>query len=65
MKTKRALQKYVNTASDLAESVKRNIQHEGVIDNKTVLCLNAFIIAANELAYFTNELDNEEDPKLQ
>lgn len=64
-KTKRALKKYVDAASDLAESVKRNVQHEGVIDNKTVLALNAFIIAANELAFFTNQLDNEEDPKLQ
>ena len=46
----RAMAKYVNAATDLAESVKRNIQHGGVIDDETVLKLNEFRIAANAVA---------------
>ena len=47
--TQRALMKYVNAASDLAESIKENIQHNGVITDATVLKLNEFIIAANAI----------------
>jgi hypothetical protein len=49
-KARIALDNYINTATDLAESVKRNIVHGGMIDNETVLKLNAFIIAANAAA---------------
>ena len=45
----RMLARYVNAASDLAESVKRNIQHGGQIDDETVLKLNEFTIAANAI----------------
>ncbi len=55
-RTKAALVKYVETATDLAESVKRNIVHEGVVDDETVLKLNAFIIAANNIEDLYNEL---------
>ncbi len=69
---KKLFQKYVNTATDLAESVKRNISHDGIIDDKTVLFLNDFIIATNELAnmqddaleYEEENEENERDPKL-
>ena len=65
---KRAFQKYVDTATELAESVKRNIVHDGIIDDKTVNKLNDFIIATNELAELPmNELEsdmNESDLKL-
>lgn len=47
--TERALAMYVNKASDLAESVKKDIQKKGYISTKTVLALNAFIIAANNI----------------
>ncbi len=47
-KTEKLLAEYVNKAADLAEAVRMNIQHnDGLIDNKTVLALNAFIIVAN------------------
>ena len=60
-KTKLALIKYVNTASDLAESVKNNIVHEGVITDETVLKLNEFIIASNAIQDLYEELSA--DPK--
>lgn len=55
--TDRALALYVNRASDLAEAVKKDIQKKGYISNKTVLALNAFIIAANNIKDLTDELD--------
>lgn len=60
MTTKELLQKYVNTATDLAEAVKRDIQKDGRVSQKTVLTLNQFVIAANDLADVRNEL-NETD----
>jgi len=57
--TRRALIQYVNKASDLAESVKRNIVKDGYIDEKTVLALNAFIIAANAIADLQEELQSD------
>lgn len=48
-KAQKAFEKYVEAATILAESVKRNIVHEGVIDNETILKLNEFIIASNEI----------------
>lgn len=65
-KTKKALEKYVTAAANLAESVKRNIVHEGVIDDETVLKLNAFIIAGNEISDMLSQLtdaDNESNVK--
>jgi len=61
-----ALQAYVEAAVDLAESVKRNIVHGGVIDNETVLKLNAFIISSNALEDLEIiEIDeNESDSNL-
>ncbi len=63
-KTKMLLAKYVDTASTLAESVKRNISHGkkhngdivAVIDDATVLALNEFIIASNEIKDLTDQL---------
>ena len=64
-KTQLLLKKYVDCASNLAENVKRNVQHEGKIDNKTVLSLNEFIIAANSIAHLPWDFeDNENDTKL-
>lgn len=56
---KAALVKYVDAASNLADSVKRNIQKDGCISNKTVLALNEFIIASNAIADLTEELMKE------
>jgi len=55
--TKRALMRYVDAATDLAESVKKNIAHDGIIDDKTVILLNEFIIAANAIADLTTALN--------
>lgn len=49
-RAQRALTRYVNTATDLAEAVKHDIQHGREITDETVLKLNAFIIAVNEFS---------------
>lgn len=54
---KRTFKKYVNAAADLAESVKRNIIKDGVIDDKTVNHLNDFMIANNEMADLNTAMD--------
>jgi hypothetical protein len=62
---KKAFQKYAYAATDLAESVKRNIIKDGVIDDKTVGHLNDLIIATNELAKVQDDMleldENETD----
>lgn len=55
--TQRALALYVNRASDLAESVKKDIMKKGYISDKTVNALNSFIIAANNIADLAEALD--------
>lgn len=55
--TQRALARYVNAATDLAEAVKENIQHGGKITDATVLKLNEFRIAANAVQDMTDELE--------
>jgi hypothetical protein len=57
--TDKALNQYVNSASDLAESVKRNLKNNGIIDQKTVLLLNEFITAANEIDSMVQHLNNK------
>lgn len=57
--TDKALNRYVNTASDLAESLKRNIQKDRFIDDKTMLILNEFIIAANEISDMIEHLNKK------
>ena len=57
-KTQRALAMYVNRASDLAESVKNDIIKKGYISDKTVNALNAFIIAANNIADLEEALND-------
>lgn len=52
------LRKYTDAATGLAEAVKRNIKHDSKIDKVTVLALNEFIIAANEVSFFTDKLNN-------
>lgn len=70
---KQLFQKYVDTATDFAESVKRNIVKDGIIDDKTVNYLNDFMIATNALANLEDHEiesedeendENEFDPKL-
>jgi hypothetical protein len=60
-KTKKALINYVNTASDLADSVKNDIVHDGVVTDETVIKLNKFIIASNAIQDLYEELSK--DPK--
>lgn len=53
-----ALALYVDKASDLAENVRYDIQHnDGKISKNTVLALNAFIIAANQIKDLTDNLE--------
>lgn len=61
--TQRALAIYVNRAADLADAVKVDIQKKGYITDKTVIALNNFIIASNNIADLTNAL-NEINIKL-
>lgn len=66
-KAQQAIKKYVDAATDLAESVKRNIVHEGIIDDETILKLNTFVISANEISDMLGELTdetNETDERL-
>lgn len=58
-KQERLLNNYANTAADLAESVKRNIQHGGIVDDTTILALNDFIIAANEVSDLLETLNQK------
>lgn len=55
-KTQRALIIYVNAAADLAESVKRDIQKKGYVTDPTVLALNKFIIASNNVDDITTAI---------
>lgn len=55
-RAQKALVKYINAITDLAEAVKTNVQHGGKITDDTVLKLNAFTIAMNEFAYIEEEL---------
>lgn len=55
--TERALAIYFNKAADLAEAVKSDIQKTGKITNKTVLALNAFHVAANNIADLVQTMD--------
>ena len=57
--TKQALMEYANTAADLAESVKRNIIKDRVIDDKTIIALNMFIIASNAVKDLIDELNRD------
>ena len=43
------LSAYVDTAANLAEAIKRDLQKTGKISQKTILALNAFIVAANDV----------------
>ncbi len=68
-KAKELFQNYVNAATDLAEAVKRNIQTDGFVDDKTVNALNNFRIATNELAELQDDMvgsndENETNNKL-
>lgn len=58
-RTDQALKNYVNTATELAESVKRNVVHDGIVDDETINKLNAFMIACNEVSFLIDELNKE------
>lgn len=57
-RTRKALIAYVNAATNLAESIVRNIRKDGIIDDKTVTILNEFAIASNNVSDLTDELKN-------
>lgn len=56
----RALVKYVDAATDLAEAVKRCVQHnESVIDDDCVVKLSEFAAAASAVENLTSALKNK------
>lgn len=57
--TQRALAEYVNSASDFAESVKKDVTKDRVISDATILLLNKFIIAANVIKEMTEQLNKQ------
>lgn len=58
--TQLSLALYVNKASDLAEAVRHNIQHnDGKISPETVLALNSFIVAANQIKDLTDLIQTD------
>jgi hypothetical protein len=61
---KKDLIKYVQWASNLAESIRRDIQsHTGKVSQKTVLALNEFTIAANAMKDVTDQLESEDEER--
>lgn len=59
--TQLSLALYVNKASELAEQVRHDIQHNnGTITEKTVKVLNAFIIAANMIKDLTSTINSSQ-----
>lgn len=50
---------YVDTATNLAEAIKLDIQKKGVITKETALALNEFIIAANQFHDTIVDLEQE------
>ncbi len=51
--------KFADGAIALAEAVKKDIQKDGMISTKTILVLNDFIIAANEV---NDNIESVRDP---
>jgi hypothetical protein len=59
-KTEQALIDYFNSGADLAEELKRVIiKNNAVLDDKTIVSLNKFIIAAHAIADIQFELERK------
>lgn len=54
---KKSLATYFNTAQELAEAIKRDIIRDTKVSQKTILALNAFVLAGNSIADLTAEFD--------
>lgn len=54
--TRKEMLQYTNSAEALADSVKRDIQKDGIISTKSILALNDFVIAANLIADIIEQL---------
>lgn len=57
--SKRALAEYAESAEELAESVKDDVVHNGVISKDTILRLNNFTIAKNYVKDLIEELKKQ------
>ncbi len=55
-KLKMLLDQYITAATDLAESVKKDILKGGKISKNTNVALNKFIITANEIDFLKYDL---------
>jgi hypothetical protein len=56
-KTEQALIEYFNTGADLAENLKRCLKKDQKMDDKAIVSLNYFIIAAHKIADLQFELE--------
>ncbi len=62
----KAFIKYVITGTELTDNLKRDIAKDGKLTNKTILKLNEFIIAYNEIADIVSVIaDNEDKDKTK
>lgn len=59
-KAGKAFIKYVNAGVTLADQIKIDIAKDGIISTKTILKLNDFIVAYNEIADTVNTLADKE-----
>jgi hypothetical protein len=56
VESKIKIAKYATSAAELADSVKNDIVHGRDISDETILKLNRFIIASNDIEDFIKEL---------
>lgn len=54
---KKYIADYFKTAQELSEAIKRDIIRDTKVSQKTILALNAFVIASNNIADLTAEMD--------
>lgn len=53
----RALSIYFNAAADLADLMRLDLQKKGYFSDRTILALNKFVIAQNNIADLTAQYD--------
>jgi hypothetical protein len=55
--TEQSLVEYFNCGADLAEELKRCLKKDQVMDDKAIIALNHFIIAAHKIVDLQTELE--------
>lgn len=54
---KKDLSTYFITAQELTEAIKRDIIRDTKVSQKTILALNAFVLAGNKIVDLTTEFE--------